>query len=214
MGASRLVAVVVLPCPAVAGVLLCAMTACRRRSHGNATTSNLGVAVAANIIQTEMTRRALHLTDVERRISGHRHLDVLVLRRESLYTDVIESAVESQSPIFSSSQRVSVCSIKCESGSSPCSMLELTSLSIFARITSSMTLLYFERSSCRTFPLSPVVPVSSSCLSASRDADLSVNRKAWRTNFDLPFHKLRSPVRVLVAILYRPSLRSVEDALS
>ena len=72
---------------------LSAMTASRRRSHGYATTRDLGVAVAGKIIQIKMAHRTLHLTDVESRVSVNPHLDVLVLRRESLYTYVIESAV-------------------------------------------------------------------------------------------------------------------------
>ena len=70
------------------------MTVSPRRSHGNATNSDLGVAVTAKIIQIEMAHRALHLIDVESRNSGRHHLGVLVLCRELLYTDVIESAVE------------------------------------------------------------------------------------------------------------------------
>ena len=37
--------------------------------------------------------------------------------------------------------------------------------------------------------------------------------KLWRTDIDFFFHKLRFLVQVLVKILYRPLLRSVEDAL-
>ena len=37
--------------------------------------------------------------------------------------------------------------------------------------------------------------------------------KAWRTYLELPFHKLRFLVRVLVKIQYQPPLWSVEDAL-
>ena len=40
-----------------------------------------------------MAHRALHLIDVESRVSVHHPLDVLVLRRESLYTDDLEAAV-------------------------------------------------------------------------------------------------------------------------
>ena len=69
------------------------MTLSRCRSHGYATTSDLGVAVARKIIKVKMAHRALHLIDIESRVSIHHHLDILVLRRESLYTDVLESAV-------------------------------------------------------------------------------------------------------------------------
>ena len=42
-----------------------------------------------------MAHRALHLTNVDSRFLVH-HLDVLVLRRESLKTDVLESAVRNR----------------------------------------------------------------------------------------------------------------------
>ena len=95
MGASRIAVVVVLPFPAVVGVvhLFSAMTPSRCRSHGYATINDFGVAVAAKIIEIKMAHRALHLIDVESRVSVYHHLDVLVLRRESLYTDVLESSV-------------------------------------------------------------------------------------------------------------------------
>ena len=69
------------------------MAASRCRSHGYATTSDFGVAVAGKIIKMKVAHRALYLVDVESRVSVHHHLDVLVLRRESLYTDVVQSAV-------------------------------------------------------------------------------------------------------------------------
>ena len=93
--ASRFAVVAVLPFPAVAGVvsLLSAMTASRSRSHGCAATSYLGVAVARKVIQVNMAHRALHLINVESRVSVHHHLDVLVLHCESLNTYVLQSAV-------------------------------------------------------------------------------------------------------------------------
>ena len=65
MGASRLVVVVVFPTPAVAGAvpLLSATTASRCRSHGFATTSDLGVVVARKRIQKKMACRALYVID-------------------------------------------------------------------------------------------------------------------------------------------------------
>ena len=78
-------------------------------------------------------------------------------------------------------------------------------MSIFARITSSVTLLYFATSSCRAFSPSPVVPVSSSCLRTINSIDALVSplvEKVWCADLDLPLHKLRLLVRVLVIILY------------
>ena len=100
VGASRSTVVVVLPCPAVADVvpLLSAMTASRRRSHGCATTSDVGLAVARNIIQVKMVHRALHLINVESRVSAHYHLDVLVLHRES-FVGYIELPTELRSHV-------------------------------------------------------------------------------------------------------------------
>ena len=95
VGASRLVAVVILPFPAVAGgvPLLSAMTASRCGSHGFATTSDLGVAVARKVIQLKMVHRALHLIDVESRVSVYHRADVLVLRGQPLYRGFLKSAV-------------------------------------------------------------------------------------------------------------------------
>ena len=80
--------------PAVAGVmlLLSAMAASRGRSHGYATTSDLGVAVARKIIQVNMAHRALNLINVESRVSVH-HLGILILRSKPLYTEVLNSSV-------------------------------------------------------------------------------------------------------------------------
>ena len=63
VGASRFAAAVVLPFPAVAGVvpLLSAMTASRCRSHGYATTNDLGVAGARKIIQVKRWRIVLSI---------------------------------------------------------------------------------------------------------------------------------------------------------
>ena len=94
MSASRSVVVVVLPFPSAAGVvpLLSAMTASRCRSHGYVTTSDLGVAIARKIIQVKMAHRALHLIDVDSRVSIHHVLDALVLRSNPLYTGALESS--------------------------------------------------------------------------------------------------------------------------
>ena len=72
MGAIKSIAEVVLPFPAVADVvpLLSAMTASRCRTHGYATTSDLGIDVARKIIQIKIAHRALHLIDVESRVSS------------------------------------------------------------------------------------------------------------------------------------------------
>ena len=91
VGASRFDVVAVLPFPAVAGVMpllsaMSAITASRCCSHGFATTTDFGVAVARKIVQVKMAHRASHLIDIERRVSVHHHLGVLVLGRESLNT--------------------------------------------------------------------------------------------------------------------------------
>ena len=67
------------------------MTASQCRCHGYATTGVLRVAVARKIIQVKMAHRALHLINVESRVSVHHHLDVLALRRESLEHIVMSS---------------------------------------------------------------------------------------------------------------------------
>ena len=69
------------------------MAARRCRRHRYATTNDLGVAVARKVTQVKVAHRALHLINVESRVSVHYHLDVLVLRRDSLNTHVLESAV-------------------------------------------------------------------------------------------------------------------------
>ena len=96
MGASRSVVLVVLLFPAGAGVvsLLSEMTASRARSQYYATTSDYGVAVATKIIRMKMEHSVLHLIDDEYQVSVHHHLNVLVLRGESLYTDILELAVK------------------------------------------------------------------------------------------------------------------------
>ena len=95
MAASSLVVVVVLPFAAVAGVvpLLSAMIASQGRSHGYATTSDLGVAVGRKIIRVKMAHRPLHLINVKSQVSVNHHLDNFVLRSMSLYTGVLMSSV-------------------------------------------------------------------------------------------------------------------------
>ena len=88
-------------------------------------------------------------------------------------------------------------------------------MSIVARITSSVTLLYLETSSCRAFCPSPVVPVLFSCLGTSQVEMLvfKLVEKAWHKDLDLPFSEAATSCASAGEDPVPAVLRSVKDAL-
>lgn len=107
----------------------------------------------------------------------HHLFYVVVLRSRHLDANILEHLIgHGFAHIFWSSKRARVLSLSTSSGPCPFFMLLLTSSSMVARTTSSVTLLYLATRFCNAFCSIPLVPLSPPCSKTRRDAGFSVSR--------------------------------------